>query len=79
MKCCETVQFTIHSSADYGIESLFSLVDISKTSPSPETPYEYFHVGTHGTIIKELLLTTRKLMALKKQEKEKSKLFSSVF
>jgi hypothetical protein len=70
MKRCETVQFTVHRSRDYDIESLFSLVDISKTRPSPETPYEYFHVGTHGTIIKELLLTARKLMALKSREKK---------
>ena len=32
MKRCETVQFTVHHSAEYCIESLFSLVDISKTS-----------------------------------------------
>ena len=70
MKCCETVQFTVHCSADYCIESFFSLVDISMTRPSPGTPYEYFHVGTHGTIIKELLLTTRKLMALKSRKKK---------
>ena len=79
MKCCETVQFTVHCSADYCIESFFSLlIIISKTSPSPETPYEYFHVGTHGTIIKELLLTTRKLMALKSRKK-KSLYFFLIF
>ena len=78
MKLCETVQFTVHCSADFCIESLFSLVVISKTSPSPETPYEYFHVGTHGTIIKELLLTTRKLMALKSRKK-KSLYFFLIF
>ena len=78
MKCCETVQFTVHCSADYCIESFFSLVDISMTRPSPGTPYEYFHVGTHGTIIKELLLTTRKLMALKSRKK-KSLYFFLIF
>ena len=79
MKCCETVQFTVHCSADYCIESFFSLVDISMTRPSPGTPYEYFHVGTHGTIIKELLLTTRKLMALKSRKKQSLYFFLILF
>ena len=47
--------------------------------PSPEAPHVYFHMWTHGTIIKELLLTTRKLMALKSREKKSLYSFRQLF